>query len=209
MNNILKICVVLVGVLLVSPVLSADFQKGLDAYTNRDFATALKEWKPLAEQGTADAQTNLGLLYEKGHGVQQDYKAAVKWYTLAAEQGFSRAQTNLGLMYDEGYGVTQDNMAAVKWYTLASEQGVALAQYNLGLMYVQGKGVPQDYTNAHMWWSIAESLGEKRGRGDLVKVTGMMSSTQLETAKRLARECVEKNYRGCGEKTKVWWKFWQ
>ena len=56
------------------PSWSADFNKGLTAAQNGDFATALKEWKPLAEQGHASAQFNLGLMYRKGLGVPQDDK---------------------------------------------------------------------------------------------------------------------------------------
>ena len=48
---------------------SADFQKGLTAYDRGDYATALREWKPLAEQGNASAQFNLGVMYDKGRGV--------------------------------------------------------------------------------------------------------------------------------------------
>tara|TARA_Y100000588_G_scaffold385306_1_gene478336 strand:+ start:7197 stop:7433 length:237 start_codon:yes stop_codon:yes gene_type:complete len=44
---------------------SADFNKGLAAYKSGDYATALHEWKPLAEQGDATAQYNLGITYEK------------------------------------------------------------------------------------------------------------------------------------------------
>ena len=58
---------------------SADFQKGLTAYDNGDYATALREWKPLAERRNALAQFNLGAMYEKGRGVLQDYKTAMKW----------------------------------------------------------------------------------------------------------------------------------
>ena len=57
---------------------SADYQKGLAAAKSGDFATALREWKPLAEQGDADAQYNLGLMYRKGKGVPQNDKTAVK-----------------------------------------------------------------------------------------------------------------------------------
>ena len=81
---------------------SADFQKGLDAYNKRDYATALREWKPLAEQGNTDAQYNLGVMYGKGRGVPQDDKTALKWYRLAAEQGNAAAQHNLGCMYEKG-----------------------------------------------------------------------------------------------------------
>ena len=77
----------------------ADYQKGVAAAQSGDFATALREWKPLAEQGDASAQFNLGLMYYDGEGVPQNYKTAVKWYSLAAEQGYADAQFNLGLMY--------------------------------------------------------------------------------------------------------------
>jgi hypothetical protein len=92
---------------------SADFQKGLDAAQKGDFATALREWTPLAEQGNAGAQFNLGVMYDNGQGVPQDYKTAVKWYRLAADQGDARAQINLGLMYEKGQGVLQDYKTAV------------------------------------------------------------------------------------------------
>jgi uncharacterized protein len=82
-----------------------DFGKGLAAYQTGDFATALKEWSPLAGQGDAGAQTSLGFMYYNGDGVVQDYAEAVKWYRLAAEQEYSQAQTNLGVMYDNGDGV--------------------------------------------------------------------------------------------------------
>uniref|UniRef100_UPI003567E3EB tetratricopeptide repeat protein n=1 Tax=Sneathiella sp. TaxID=1964365 RepID=UPI003567E3EB len=81
---------------------------GAEAAKKGDFATALREWKPLAEQGDADAQYNLGVMYYNGTGVPQDYKQAVKWYTAAAEQGFANAQHNLALMYNYGTGVPQD-----------------------------------------------------------------------------------------------------
>ena len=84
---------------------SGDFQKGVEAYNKSDFATALKEWTPLAEQGNVKAQYNLGNMYRKGQGVTQDYKEAARLYRLAAEQGLADAQYNLGVMYDVGKGV--------------------------------------------------------------------------------------------------------
>jgi TPR repeat protein len=63
----------------VSVATAQDFQKGLAAYQAGDFATALQEWKPLAEQGNATAQYNLALMYGNGRGVPQDYAEAVKW----------------------------------------------------------------------------------------------------------------------------------
>ena len=76
-----------------------DFQDGVDAYERKDYKTAYKLWLPLAEQGFAQAQFNLGVMYENGQGVHQDYKEAVRLYRLSAEQGHAKAQNNLGLMY--------------------------------------------------------------------------------------------------------------
>jgi TPR repeat protein len=102
---------------------SADFQKGITAYERGDFATALREWKPVAEQGDASAQFNLGWMYRKGLGVPQDYKTAVKWYRLAADQGYDGAQLSLGIMYSEGRGVLQDFVLAHMWLNIAAAQG--------------------------------------------------------------------------------------
>jgi len=108
---------------------SADFQKGLDAYDRGDYATALREWTPLAEnkgilsylyskKDIISAQSGLGSLSATGRGVSQNHKTAVKWYTLAAKQGYAHAQHNLGVMYANGRGVPQNDKTAVKWYTL-------------------------------------------------------------------------------------------
>ncbi|MSO73363.1 MAG: sel1 repeat family protein, partial [Rhodospirillaceae bacterium] len=86
----------------VSVCSAQDFAKGVAAYNAKDYATALKEWRPLAEQGNASAQYNLGLMYDNGQGVTQDYKEAVRLYGLAAAQGNASAQSNLGLMCGNG-----------------------------------------------------------------------------------------------------------
>ena len=176
---------------------SQDSQKGLTAYESGDFATALREWTPLAKQGDAAAQYNLGQMYRKGQGVPQDDKTAVKWYRLAAEQGDAFAQYNLGLMYEDGTGVPQDDKTAVKWYRLAAEQGNASAQYSLGLMYGKGEGVIQDDVMAHMWFNIATANGSENGAKGRDIAAKNMTPSQLEKAQDLARECVRKKYKGC------------
>jgi TPR repeat protein len=101
----------------------ADFEAGMDAYDRGDYATALHEWRPLAEQGNADAQNNLGAMYDDGHGVPQDYGQARLWYEKAAAQGYANAQSNLAVLYDDGDGVPQDFVQAHKWYSLAAANG--------------------------------------------------------------------------------------
>ena len=74
-----RISLALVLALLVAlPATAQDFQKGLAADKRGDYATAIREWRPLAEQGNADAQYNLGVMYDNGHGVPQNILAAVK-----------------------------------------------------------------------------------------------------------------------------------
>ncbi len=175
----------------------ADVSKGWDAWENRDFATARREWLPLAKQGDSQAQYALGSLYRKGEGVPQDYIEALKWLRLSAEQGNPLGQDSLGLMYNKGYGVSQDYRKAAKWFRLAAEQNHLQGQYNLGVMYNNGHGVIQDYVLAHMWVNIAASNGYKDGvevRDDLVKY---MTPEQIAEAQKLARQCVKKNYKDC------------
>ena len=123
MNRLLILPVLLLTLLVWNLAFSADLQKGMDAFDREDYATALREWKPLAEKGYALAQNNLGVMYEKGQGVSQNYKTAVKWYTLAAEQGYALAQFNLGVMYDKGEGVIQDYVRAHMWGNLGAYNG--------------------------------------------------------------------------------------
>ena len=80
-----------------------------------DFDTLLDTLRERAEQGHADAQVSLGLMYLEGLGVPQDDARAAAWSKKAAEQGHADAQHNLGFMYLEGLGVPRDDARAVAW----------------------------------------------------------------------------------------------
>ena len=125
---------------------AADLDKGWAAYNAGDFATALTEWKPLAEQGHAMAQHNLGVMYRKGRGVVEDDKEAVKWLRLAAERGEAMAQYNLGFMYGNGQGVIEDNVYAHMWFNIAAANGNEKARDNKG--FVVKRMTPQDISKA-------------------------------------------------------------
>ena len=139
--------------------LLADFQAGADAYYRKDFTTAYREFLPLAEQGVAEAQYSLGVMYADGRGVPENDTVAVKWYRLAAEQDYAEAQVNLGLMYVKGEGVRQDYSEAVRWFRKAAYQGHADAQVALGVMYHNGTGVPQNYPEAVHLYGLAAEQG--------------------------------------------------
>ena len=89
MNRLLILPVLLLTLLVGTPAFSADYQKGAVAYKSGDYATALREWTPLAKQGDASAQTNLGKMYGNGTGVPQDYVRAHMWFNIAASSGDS------------------------------------------------------------------------------------------------------------------------
>ena len=79
--------VIAVAIMLSLPVAAQDFEAGMAAYKRGDYAMALREWLPLAEQGNEKAQAVLGGMYYMGRGVQQDDVNAAMWLDLAARQG--------------------------------------------------------------------------------------------------------------------------
>ena len=101
----------------------ASFRRGLTAYNEGDYATALREWRPLAQQGDADAQNNLGVLFLKGQGVPKHYEKAVVLFRLSAKQGNSTAQSYLGGMYGLGQGVKKNLVTAYIWASLGAYNG--------------------------------------------------------------------------------------
>ena len=175
--------------------LAGPVEDAVAAYQKGDYATALRLLRPLAAQGDAAAQYNLGLMYDEGRGVTRDDAQAVNWYRKAADQGDANAQNNLGFMYAEGRGVAQDYTQSADWFRKATEKDLAVAQYNLGLMYNKGQGVAQDYVLAYMWINLAAARmppGGENTRENAVKardgIAAKMTPEQIAEAQRLARE---------------------
>ena len=166
----------------------ADFQAGMDANNRGDYATALREWRPLAEQGDVLAQYNLGVLYRKGRGVPQDDVQARQWYEKAAAQGQAKAQYNLGILYFNGGGVPKDYQQALRWFRLAADQGEALAQTKIAIMYDDGQGVPHDIVQAHKWYNLAATNGDKPAAELRDALAKQMTPAQIAEAQKLARE---------------------
>jgi TPR repeat protein len=68
------------------------------AIRRRDYTTAARIIRPLAESGDATAQYNLGVFYDNGLGVPQDKINAYIWFSLAAAQGRKGAAAIRDLM---------------------------------------------------------------------------------------------------------------
>jgi len=155
--------------------------------------TPFEEAKAKAEAGSADAQSNLGEMYENGKGVKQDFKEALKWFQKAADQGGPEAQTNVGSTYYEGKGVKQDFKEALKWYKKAADQGFPRAQFNVGGMYYAGQGVEQNNVIAYAWWDIAATNGDQDAKNNKSVVAKKMTPAQIAKAEELVKEMVKRN----------------
>src|SRR5438876_118745 len=119
----LKSCVAAIWLavcMLAEPATAGQLEDGIAAYGHGDYAAALHLWRPLADQGNADAEWRLGDMFYYGQGVQKNYPEAAKWYRKAADQGDVWSQHKLANMFYEGEGVPQDIEQAHMWANLAT-----------------------------------------------------------------------------------------
>lgn len=167
----------LLGVVLLCLSTSAwaGFDEGLAAFRKNDYATALKEWQPLAEQGNVVAQRYLAVMYDNGLGVDENNEEGIKWYRKAAEQGDAAAQTSLGIIYDNGLGVPEDNDEAIKWYRKAAEQGVAQAIGKLGWFTAMGLGTEKNLIEGIRLLKLAKSKGDVGAENVLPRVQKILA----------------------------------
>jgi TPR repeat protein len=145
MKRVLMALVVCVP-LLAAPSNAQDFETGLAAAERGDYEAALREWRPLANKGDAEAQYYLGSMYDRGIGVQQNYAEAAKWYRRAAELGDPDAQNNLGAMYINGNGVPLDYVQAHMWFNLAAARDNHSANENRD--FIAKQMTPADLSKA-------------------------------------------------------------
>lgn len=139
----------------------ADGNAGLKAYQQGDFATAFKEFLPLAEAGQAAAQAAIGQMYLNGEGVVADPAQAASWLERAAEGGNARARYQIGNMYAAGYGVAQDDMKASYYLIKAANQNMATAQLAMAQRFYHGQGVPKDLVQSFLFAALSARQGNQ------------------------------------------------
>ena len=96
---------------------------GLAAYRGRDYARATHDFRRLAGEGSAIAETMLGVMHARGQGVRRDPATAATWWLRAANRGYPPAQLALAEAYASGRGVGRDDHAAWVWARLAATHG--------------------------------------------------------------------------------------
>jgi hypothetical protein len=183
-------CVLALG--MFGSVVAGPFEDGEAAFQSGDYATALKDWLPLANQGNAAAQNNIAAMYHAGQGVPQSDAIATQWLEKAAANGNADAEFSLGLSYASGDVVPQSDAQAAAWYLKAANQGDAAAQSMLGLAYYKGQGVTQDYVSAYMWVALGVASFAKTnpklsqdGTQTLTQIESGMTAPQITQAQAL------------------------
>lgn len=164
-----------------------DLEAGIRAYSLGDYATALKEWRPLAEKGDPRAQHRMGLLYAQGLGVPKDPEKATDWFRKAAHKGNILAAYNLAFRYLKGEGTRKDLKMAAVWFRRAAGAGLPQAQHTLGLLFANGDGVPQNFVHAYMWLSLSAKQNNLIARKDRDAVARQMTPKQIQEAKTLVK----------------------
>ena len=162
-------------------------QQGKTETNDRDMSAIISK----AEQGDADAQRNLGIMYFEGEGIPQDITQGVYWLSKAAEQGDAEVQIFLGIMYAKGIHVPQDYKKSIDWLTKAAEQGLAGAQLKLGVLYEKGEGI-QDYVKGYAWFNIAALQEDKTAKKKKNLIVKKMSPGQIEEGEKLSKEFYDK-----------------
>jgi TPR repeat protein len=145
--------------------------------------------RALAEQGNAEAQFNLGLLYDRGRDVPRDKSEALRWYRRAAMQGDTFAQNSLGDNYWEGTGVPKHDREAVRWWRLAADKGFAPAQHSLGkILSGGGQGVSSDKTLAYMWLMLSAAQGDEEAGRQSDLLSKQLKPAEMMNAKKLVKQ---------------------
>jgi cell division septation protein DedD len=170
-----------------SPAL-ADVKRGVSAWQAGDFAGAVREWRPLADKGDADAQFNMGQAYKLGRGAPADMKLAQSWYEKAAAQGHEQAQANLGLILFQSGNRT----AALPWIRKAAERGDPRAQYVLGTALFNGDGVPKDWPRAYALMSSAAAQGLAPAKASLVQMEEFVPAGDKQKGRQLAQQMAQR-----------------
>lgn len=157
------------SLLFLSPIVHGDYQAGLDAFTQGDYATAMREWRQVTDgPPTAvspgqfiEAHYAVAMLYWEGRGVPQDFHRAFNWLLQPAAMNHAGAQAKLGYLYTNGEGVQQDYDRAFEWFSRAAKQGDVDGLYNLGVFYLNGWGTVPDATLAKQYLAAASALGDE------------------------------------------------
>jgi len=167
---------------LAAPLSAQSVKAGIDAWQKADYAAAVAIWRPLAEQGDADAQFNLGQAYRLGRGVPIDLGAAQLCFERAAARGHLDAQTTLGLLLFQNGNHT----GAVRWLKAASDKDEPRAMLVYGTALFNGDGVPQDPVQGYAYITRAAARGLPAAKDTLDQLNRILPLQERTKGRALA-----------------------
>lgn len=188
-----RILIILVFLSLVPAAAFAGFDEGKKAYDKKDWPTAIKELRPLAEAGDDRAMIILGNMYNGGYGVIPSHKEAMSLYKRAAtEKNNPQAMDVIGAMYVSALGVDQNIQTALQWFYRSAMLGDQTgAFFYATILYEGNKTDPNrlapDLYNAYKWYKIAAAENENAVfKKDATTFAGAISKRKL-TADQVAK----------------------
>jgi hypothetical protein len=170
----------------------AQFSLGAMLYYGTPETQEAIDWfRKAAAQEHADAEFQMGQVYEFGFGVARDEREALSWYRRAAGHGSAAGQRTLGDFYRNGRIVAADLAEAARWYRMGAEADDIRAQSELGQMCLNGTGVARDSAEAYVWFSIAATQAPLAdNRKALVELRNIaaarMTAAEITSAERRA-----------------------
>lgn len=150
---------------------AAEYNAGMAALERHDGPTALRELKPLALAGEADAENALGLVLERGEGLPADRAEAAAWFRRASNHGLFAGMINLARLLSGGIGVPKDQAEAVRLYLMAANRGSPHAMFLLGVAYERGMGPAADPVSAREWYLKSAQAGLPPGMFEAARLS--------------------------------------
>ena len=154
---------------------------------NQDYQNALPIIMSLAQQGHAEAQFFLALMYDRGNGIAQNPEEAVRWYTRSALGGWSDSMFNLGQKYYKGQTVPADLAKAADLFFLVATTGDPDGQWAFGVLVAGGEGRPKDLIEGCGWLLLAANQGHDKAKQELRKFHEQLTEQQRGDAEAVAQ----------------------
>ena len=169
----------------------------------KEYTKALAIYREEVECGNVDAMSRIGMMYQKGHGVEQNLKKAAEWYQTGAYFNSTEAMRNLGMLYEKQYkkfGKKEGKTLAETWYKKAADLGDAIAIRFMGdwcEKYEKGIG-------ARQWYVKAAEAGDIMAADKLYK--NSIDSYDAEETEYWRKKAQELKMQAKYQKTWNWYK---
>lgn len=165
-----------------APLPAQSVKAGIEAWQRSDYAAAVETWRPLAEEGDADAAFNLGQAYRLGRGVPTNLGAAQTWFERAARKGHLDAQTTLGLLLFQNGNQT----GGLRWLRQGAEQGEPRALLVYGTALFNGDGIERDPVLGYAYVSRAAAQGLAPAKETLAQLDRILPLEQRKKGLAIA-----------------------